>query len=537
MPLDITNAANAIGYNFEDFGQCYGLACMGIQACQRNTEAANDFINRVNLIHSYESQRLFKEDFNRALEKYKNLIKVNIDLKNKTIDELFDDNHIDNIEKLLLTMKPFFEGVAMYMGRESIGDVFADAIGYPKVQNYIFPNKILNNALDTKGLNNGHDFTGILNREDISEMLNIESSKKVSYLFSSDDHAFSISCVDNNWITVDHDNITVSKSLTKALSLIKQYSTNNQPVYNVVTFGLKAKEHFLNKLNNNFLERYKKYINESFDQQNNILIECLYLLFAYGPIETLKNLLNILFNEELKDITKIEILLGNNPKNGCSGFYHALQEGNVETVSLFLDLVLNSNLPEETKVKLLKAERVGNVPGFYMVMQHGFSSTVDIFTQKILNSNLSDKSKIELINPVREDRVSGLDIVLKDDHIKTAEIYLKNLLQSKLSKKDKINIINNHAGSNVYGLRSGLVRNKKKFTETYIDIILNSELDSEFKHSYFKVKLISQSQEFLKNISKYNIVNIDIWIKPLFKLLSRYNKDDSEGEQESTVIK
>jgi len=535
MPLTITSAANAIGYKFSNYGQCYGIACMGIQSAQRDLDSTHDFINRINLIHTYENERAFVFDLTNSTSKYKILINEKPELKKLSIEELFKNNYIDDIDKMLLTMKAFFEGVAMYMGRDDIDEIFADGIGYPMTQNYIFPNKILNEHLNnenpSKGLDNGHEFTGILKREDISELLNINTSKKISYLFSIDDHAFSISCLGNNtWLTVDHDNVTVTRNLNNALSLIKKYSTANHAIYNVVTFGLRAKEKFFDKLEQNFIVHLEKYINDKDRNYDAILLEYFYLLFAYGPLETLKKSLDILISSNFENNVKIVNILSNNSKNGCSGFYYVLQQGCIETVNIFLDFILTSHLSENIQVTLLKALRVGDVPGFYMAMQHGYSATVDIFTKKILNSNLSNESKIELVNPIRKDKISGLYIILKDNHIKTAEVYLKNIISSNLENKFKMRIINNHASSNIYGLHPALLNNKKEFVNNYINIIIESELEDKFKHRYYKVKLLAESRDFLQIITSYPLANLDCWIRPLFKFLSSYDRDDDDGE-------
>ncbi|MCF6777168.1 hypothetical protein L3V83_11400 [Thiotrichales bacterium 19X7-9] len=226
--MNIIPAMKALGYHPDDKGVCYGISHMGTQALLRNDFAT--FQKRMELIHS-----LSQTDLTSQIEAAE--------------AKRFLKQPLSERDNLLLSIKPFFDGISVYQNAFSKSDLTVKQNIHPMIshQDYHVGNELFNDSSSEEGVYTQSKELRIFNRKSLKEFLRLNESKMLevedidesvmpsrdgyerigatkkdvlSYSISNGGHTISLAFDKEQWHVINHDQIYCGTNKSKLADVI-----------------------------------------------------------------------------------------------------------------------------------------------------------------------------------------------------------------------------------------------------------------------------------------------------------------------------
>ncbi|MBK2027024.1 hypothetical protein IB643_02480 [Allofrancisella guangzhouensis] len=577
--MEILNLMKALGYTINEDGMCYGIAFMAIQAIIRND--VNTYINRLKFINRYDCKLINYEVkvVNLSPNSYKQkTIYMHVKTKeysfhydNEGNDEFISGmlstevasliesielptpckkglekklkdflaiellaHHIKKAEdsraknsvflhmNMLLSIKPWLEGIAIYFGLKIPGNLslkenniwqkntdFLSKQNWQTANDFFNPEPVHKNARG-KRIQLIHTMIGIYD-ENFMDLLITEikaSREPIAFSISSASHTIAIGGSIKGVMLINHDwhvqgctsqrimqsiaqpgaqcvplsiekftsdaveiaqfeSDNLKKIKLKAISLLKEYTSNNPFRKNILTRKHKGRANNL-----------RHHLNQATSiSEINILIKNELSLFTCHkgierPQLNSSSNINTYFNNHFgKNIKNIENL----------GSYYRILETINDT-----DLYVNQVYPLDYSISDLEIKGKNEETLLYLALQNGHTEAVRAYVNAILNADISAAlNKLTLLEAKDSKGTPGLFMALQKGHTETVKVYIQAVLEStSTNQTDKFWILlarSKHSKYKFPGLYLSLQNGHTETVKVYIQAVLESNIKLEDK--------------------------------------------------------
>ncbi|MCF6777196.1 hypothetical protein L3V83_11545 [Thiotrichales bacterium 19X7-9] len=482
--MNIIDAMQALEYPSDKVGVCYGIAYMGIQAVLRKD--FETFMNRIKKIHDIKDKNTFINSVN--------------DAESKRAKKL----SLTDGEKLLCSIKPFFDGISIYHGPSALDerskDVMHNLLPLINCQDYTIANEILNSSIGDLGsapIFSKSKELKIFTQKSLEKYLEDKRSNeddKIPFVCSLNcgNHTISVGYLNNKWVYINHDNIVHSRSLNLerlAKSIMQAMHQNSKQiiVYIESYSSEKPTKVEVGGMDLNTVKLLQVY--------NSIQVGLLFLALQYGHYQAVAAYMTGINDSELSDTQKVELFTARN-NDGIPGLLLALLNGHNQAVAEYMKGINDSGLSDIQKVGLFTARDNDGIPGLLLALQNGHDQAVAEYMTGINDSKLSNTQKTKIFAAEKNNEVSGLFMALQNGHDQAVAEYMNGINGSGLSNIQKARLFTARRNDGILGLLVALEKNHTNSVKSYLEaisqpaVLLKQVVDTLFVNKQLKNRLI-----------------------------------------------
>ncbi|MCF6776155.1 hypothetical protein L3V83_06155 [Thiotrichales bacterium 19X7-9] len=510
-------------------GVCWGIAAMAAQAHARGE--FDIFQRRIEFIHSIAYEKEIISDLSSSEEnifKHGGIasIKLFAQLKASSplIDQIEDAENrrrliaqgdkkifLTDHDELLLSIKPFFEGIALYMNCLTNSQdpdkslIEQNFLPLQDFQNIDIANSVFNENNQRGPISGEKEDRGIYVQSESIRFFTKETLKEYiekafkeegsSINIENANHVVNLGKNGDQYCLISHDYMVVDRDLDKVISGLLDHMEANKDQEIIVN----AKIISPNKPENGIAKDYKEVTIKELSKSTSVG-SLFYFALKIGHAEAIESYMDIIKVDYLKDKKQSEemiklaadeqsrlstnLALKNSrdkkvkaileaTADGSNGLYIALLDNHLKAVQAYIKGLNNLDLDQSIKVELLLAKDSKGIPGALAAFEKGSSELINVYLEGVKHLNLNNTEVLkEFILP-------GLSMALAGGCSKAVKGYLQWVKDLDIKDKELLKEVlqaNDEGGDSA--LYNACVNNSKA-VNAYISGIIELNLEDE----------------------------------------------------------